>query len=544
MKKIVLIVLLALYQVTHLFAQPKVETSRPFDEPGNGWNKLLQLKNGSTFFFHFNKKDGIDVVVYDKTRKQVAERTLESNVWDAGTIKRTSVVGLYDIAGQAAIFLTQIEHGQTILYRVCLDAATGKIASEKEIGRLPPLSFGTNFDIQHHGVKPPTMVVEKDPVSDNYATVVFNPGAEKPEERMEVVQYDGNHNEINRAFYNSPGDKYKYLDYLGMAVDGDRLFLSVYVYNTDRSGGEEARVAVAKLNKGEKEFKQVLHEFKEKFDNTTALFQYNKATDRVQMLTFSLLEAKTDRLRNTKTYYYLACLTAIKGEDLTVDYVKQVVEQKANDYFHNKLGKTKELEGTLQQMILNKDNTVTVLTERLHSGNDRMFFGNIGITIYDQKGEEADGYAILKAQGGKGNVQTFELARRQKGLWSALDVSKNSHFVGDANNMNVFMSYDYINSDKSKYIIFNDLPKNADEEEDEEHTKVTSVSYTNTMCYKLEGGALTRSYLFGTPKDDDHNNFCFIEASNYLKETNTYATIMMARNGKDKVAKIAWVTFD
>lgn len=55
-----------------IFAQQfKTEKSAAFEEPEFGWNKLLQLKNGNTFFFHSTRRDGIEVTVYNKQRKQI-----------------------------------------------------------------------------------------------------------------------------------------------------------------------------------------------------------------------------------------------------------------------------------------------------------------------------------------------------------------------------------------------------------------------------------------------------------------------------------------
>ena len=69
MKSIIFFVLLSL-QVGTLTAQYHVEKSAEFDEPDFGWNKLLQLKNGNTFYFHSTKKDGMEVTVYNKQRKK------------------------------------------------------------------------------------------------------------------------------------------------------------------------------------------------------------------------------------------------------------------------------------------------------------------------------------------------------------------------------------------------------------------------------------------------------------------------------------------
>jgi len=394
------------------------------------------------------------------------------------------------------------------------------------------------------GVSMPDFHVEKDPNSDFYAVEALNSFAHESDKRIEVIHYDGTHHEINRAFYNAPEDNYKYIKYLGMAVDGERLFMCTYAYNTTASGGKDARVIVSKLSKGSKDFKQVQLEFEEKFNSTEALFVYNKSIDRIQLLTLALERSKTHFFSSTTTNYYAAVFTSIKPEDVTVEFTKPIVEQKVNDYFHNQLGKSKDYEGNIQNMVINKDNTVTLLTEEItviahtytsgHTSSTTYTtrLGNIGLTVYDTKGDEVNGYAILKAQSAKGIMREFHMANKNRGFWAS------------TNNINSFLSYDYINSDKSKYIVFNDLPTNTEGDEDDKHKTVAYISKTNTICYKLDNGALSKFYLFGTPKDDDQSKFCYIEASNFLKETNTYATILMERDGRDKQAKIAWVTFE
>ncbi len=106
------------------------------------------------------------------------------------------------------------------------------------------------------------------------------------------------------------------------------------------------------------------------------------------------------------------------------------------------------------------------------------------------------------------------------------------------------MSFDYVNTDKARYILFNDAPKNIEKDATDKRTAVQAVSNTHTMCYKLDNGKVTRSYLFGEPKDDNTNSFSYIEASNYQKETKTYATIVVERVKRDKETRIVWVKFE
>lgn len=53
----------------------KQDKSVAFEEP-LGWSKLVQLKNGNTFFVEFTKKEGINVMLFDATRKKITSEKL------------------------------------------------------------------------------------------------------------------------------------------------------------------------------------------------------------------------------------------------------------------------------------------------------------------------------------------------------------------------------------------------------------------------------------------------------------------------------------
>ena len=56
MNKFYFLCMALLVNITLLHAQsPRIEKSEAFDEPAAGWNKVLQLKSGNTFYFHFTK---------------------------------------------------------------------------------------------------------------------------------------------------------------------------------------------------------------------------------------------------------------------------------------------------------------------------------------------------------------------------------------------------------------------------------------------------------------------------------------------------------
>ena len=167
--------------------------------------------------------------------------------------------------------------------------------------------------------------------------------------------------------------------------------------------------------------------------------------------------------------------------------------------------------------------------------------GPIGISVISDTGAELRGYAISKKQEADGRLPLLYINERSKGRFM---YPQKITIGGSKGNSNEFLSFDYVNTENANYIIFNALPGNADKEEENEKRKtVKSVSATNTMCYKLGEPKLDKFYLFGEPDDKRSSTFCYIESSDYNKDMNTYATIIVERDGRSKSAKIAWIKF-
>ena len=227
MKKTLLSLLAALFACAAFAQQFKIEKSESFDEPDYGWCKILQLKGGNTFYFHTQNKEGIEVVVFDQKRKKIAEKTIEGRLWDNRKLKSTEILGLYEINGEPVLFMLQADDREPTLYRLRFNPANGALVKEEEVGRLPKVSPFAGYAVVFGNAEPSNIYVDKDPASDNYAVIFFNGFAHNPSERIKVQQFDGTHKKINEAFYESPDKDFKYLMYIGSAVDGNRFFMSM-----------------------------------------------------------------------------------------------------------------------------------------------------------------------------------------------------------------------------------------------------------------------------------------------------------------------------
>jgi hypothetical protein len=529
-------------------AQPiNIQYSEAFDEPGDGWNKVLQLKNGNTFFFHFTKRDGIDVTVYNKERKVISEKNLTSELWEPGKMKKSMIEGLYEIGGQPVIFLHQTIGRTPTLFRIKLNANTGEIDGEKQIAVLGKYGAGAAWAMAYGGVEAKDFYIEKDPYSDAYAVINYNSFADESDEKIELIHYNienGNHKIVNRAFFDPGG--FKHSRFIGMAVDGDkRVVVSVYGYNK-KFLATDSRVIISRLSKGEKNFVTKSIDMTDDFRETTAVMEMNPGTGMIQMMTLTYMKSKSKFFSGVTSNYYLTLMHYIDPESLYIVSTKPVMSDKVVEYakrFHGK----KPYAGLPQQMVINKDNSTTILQEETYKEivtqngkvvSVKTFLGSVGISQLDTKGNETDGYAVNKVQMAMGDIDPLYISHKSKGHWF---YRRGGPLVFDNN---AFMSFDYLNTDKNSYIIFNDYLSNYHQDEDERKKKVvTTINNASTICYRLNNGKIERSFLFGAPKEDNECKHTYIESSHYQKDDNTYAALIIDRDGKKKEAKIAWVKF-
>lgn len=543
----------ALFTTNVTKAQPSdVKYSAEFDEPENGWNKLMQLSNGNTFLFHFSK-EGIGVTVYNANRQHSGKKLLQGKAWEPRKMGASTIEGLFEIGGKPVIFLNQLLDRTPTLFRIVLDPNTGAVEKEEKISELQRYGAGAGYAMAFGNVEQADFRVEKDVESDCYAVINFNSFAKESNDRIEVVHYNGSHKEINRAKYDAQG--FKYINIVGLTVFSDKqAILCTYGFNTEASGGKDSRVIVSKLKVGETAFTHKQLEYTDDFKNTEAIMQYNPGTGMIQLLTLTQTSSKGGGMfSNKSTTYYQTLLNLIDPESLFIVASKNGSSTEANDYAKTKLGLERGYFGLPQNMVINPDNSTTILSEEMTqqtiyssrgATSYRTYLNNIGIVDFDTKGAEQSGVVLPKEQMANGIIEPLYMYNKSKGFWSFRGSMQTGWGIGVVNN-NAFLSYDYVATPTSRYVIYNDYPENLEKKHEGKYNRMKAVVYisdANTMCYKLTNGKPEEFYLFGAPKDDRESRFCYIESSHYNATTKSYATLLMERDGRKKMAKVAWVT--
>lgn len=549
MKNLVFTLLAILYAVGSFSQAKNVVYSAPFDEPEKGWYKVMQLSNGNTFFFNFNNADGVEVTVYKPDRKIAGRKKLTSTVWDPKNLKNSTMEGIYEIAGQPVIFLQQLNDRKPQLFRIQLNPENGTIIKQQKIGELPKYSLMSGYAMAYGGVDQEDFIVEKDPYSDAYAVVHYNSFSKESDKRIELVHYaveNGEHKEITRSFYNS--QNFKFTNYIGMVVSGEKaVHLAAYGYNTASSGGKDSRVIISRIRKGETAFTNVNLEFTDDFKETDGLMNYNPETGIIQLLTLTLVKSKGN------TNYYLSLMSYIDPESLQIIKKTIISYEGLNAYIKSKRIGEDVFDPLPANMILNNDNTTTLLFEEIgqhaiNSSSTEVRFGRIGVITLDNTGKDIEAYAIMKGQIATGHpMEKLYLAKRGKGLWSYVTRRGATMYTPQDNRS--FYSFDYINTaSNSTYIIYNDNTNNysngAAITDANKMESIKAVSESVATYRKIQPSKITSGYFFGRNANDDQTAFCNVESAHFRKETGVYATLMVKRYKKEKKAYIAWVTLE
>ncbi|MCW3463915.1 hypothetical protein [Chitinophaga nivalis] len=550
---------LASFARTSGVTQPQVVRSSAFEEPEQGASRLLLMKNGHTLFFHFTLRKGINVTVYNPQHEAQPVVNNRLSSWSNRRMVLADLKGIYEINGEAVVFLQQYVHRRPSLYRLVFDSNTGQLKEEKLIADLAPLRLTRGYRYTYGGMRISEFELRKDPVSDYYAVSMLT--YEKGEERIRVLHFDPQHQVINKGDFAVPARDFKYLNMADMYVNGgNNVFLAAFAFNMELSFLQSSRFAIASLAKGTEGFKTAwLPDVRDKRLRDAAL-KFNTADKNVYLL--SALYTPGTRLepimsRNMLERFALL-MHVIDPEQLTVKQHYFVAHPQLNEYAKTHLKYKRNYQGVIQDFYLHPDGGTTLLLEEMDifqetikdgmltdrrardrfdtHNNYKTRLGEIGITRLDADGKEAESYAIAKGQENEGGMQLFMQHKRRQSRWNFRDNAFTSNLSG-------FYSYDYFRKDNKDYVIYNDYAGNTKNREEDYRSKydVRVVSNSNTVFAVYDGKQIVKNYLFGQPDENASNRFCHLEMIARKEDSNSFATMMVEKSGHQKQAYIVWV---
>jgi len=550
MKRIIpLIILLFSFQQL-ASAQFKILAESPaFEEPEEGFGRLLLLKNGNTVLIqiHREQKDGIEMRIYNKEHVETLKKHIKAR--PGGDYATESVNGIFEINGDVAILITAIIEKKPTLFRIVLNAATGDLKTMKKIAET-----GKHLIDEENPLFNP-FLVRKDPLSDYYAVAISHDREEAPtDEQVEVMLYKGRHEEISRADYALSDNKYGLLQLHDLVVyNGETVGLLGYAYSyNDVLKRREGNLVLLKLEKNEHTLKLSMPDLMKGSQIDGGIIRYNPVTGKLILLGCALMDDDTEKETKKKVTpgpeiitegntekKYIAFAAFANPATMSIEKVFDVFPAAASERRKKLFKDKKAFSGMPQNLFLNADGGFSIVYEHLVTyipvGSNiflhTVHLGDIAVSTFNREGIMQTSALVPKEQRMYPSwLEPFYHSRR--------DNTGNPLLHGQQ-----FKSFAYLNTGNKNYILLNDTERNIDELKSGSMITIMAVGACDAFYYPIDGRNTLpdRQYVFGNEKDKRTFKLAAFTISDYDQANNIYVTMQVENGIRGKNTKVIWL---
>jgi hypothetical protein len=345
-----------LFQVLAI-AQFKVVAEGPlFNEPESGYARILQMKDGNTLCLYISPDETIDVSIYGTDHTRKTQKHLEPAL---GRTRGFRVNSCFEIAGNAVLFISEVNDKHPVLYRVVIDGNTGELKNEDKIAEADRYSSRYRSIIPEY--RPDSsFFVRKDPDSDHYGLVTLHTNDKSAGRRsIEVVMYDERHKELNKNYYVPPFARYRYFDYLDMAVIGEKVSIVGFGYDQIAEDYKDGQLVIATLDKTADHIVANDVPVRDGQIVDSAVVKYNPVTKK-------LLVLGTSHIQGTKKDQYNGFLAILDPYTQKVEKEVSIYPEKVNARKTELFGHKHPFAGMPQQLYINSDGGFSIIYEELN----------------------------------------------------------------------------------------------------------------------------------------------------------------------------------
>lgn len=489
-----------------VFGQIKIVSQSPvFGEDENvGIQRVLLMKNGNTFYLGLSKKS-LTVRVYGPKFTVKTTKQLHPHLGKGSSFK---VKGLYDMNGDVVVLVSAVDNHQVVLQRLIIDGKTGTLKEEDKIGELEKVSYFKLGGVAFADVPEPDFFSEAMPEGNGYAVIAMNSFQPDRNKRVAVSIYGPDSKELSHAFYKSPEEKYKFMQYLGLApLEKDKLGVLAYGYNTRASGGKECELLFGTLKTGDT-LLTIDRLGTSRMPSSSSAARYNPVSKKMMLLE----------------------IVAKEGYSATVI---DPFEKTAS----TKLPVGKNQSGVPQNLFANEDGSFSVVYEKLS------FLQSSNASAYDME----DYSVSVLASNGQGELQHYKIPRhhirvnmmRFASFYNAYEIFEMAY-----KQFSPLEAFNYLSAGGNNYLFYNEDADNIERIKDGKGPrKVKSMDDCDAFYYTLSGekDIPAADYLFVKPSEKrDHDKGLF-KACDYNADSKIYVVVKAEERGKDLSWRLVWM---
>ncbi len=506
-----------------LARENKSEMSKPLDISLKGWNRVLYMNNGTTLLFHSEPSHMIQVKVFDSARNEKLGREDNYRVLDHFGFNEPVIKGVYEINGEAVLFIDQQINSRHCLVRLRYDASNGRLIEEKKIAESRSANKRMEFYVIKH----------KD--EENYA-VLFSTDISYPRSSdIYMVYFDKTHTALKEVQLEVNRKKFDYLKVLGaeaqpngilvsLGLDKTRVWASPHdAPITEGSGVYDHFVRFFYIPKDSAKPLTTMINVSETVYPSFGLYTYNSFARTINYLLYNshaiAYEFGLDGFHGVIT----STLFLKMDEEKLAGSLRQLKNNLANNHLKSETDTSKYFAGIPAKMVTNENGLTTIISEAYISHKDQSTASRydtsyttlrIGITQTDDDGRELWGTVLPCGQ-------YYSLMPRE---------SYSYHF-------NSFRTY---SRGKDFFILFNDYDHNFNNSLKEPGYTINNYENTNAFYYKLNSKKeVTKNYVFGLPAKNEFK-CTFIDADYFNEHTGGYAALIQYKKGETVTVRMAW----
>ena len=513
----------------------------------NGINKVLCMKSGYTLLFHFEINKPLTVIVYDSLHNRVANRTVASDLLDAILLPTSSFKGLYEINGEAVLFLQQQRMGRHTLIRLRFNARSGQLTAEDRVGRS-------------HGIaKPMRFFVLRNKVEDGYAILFAEDIPQFRKCAIQLAYYNKIHTEYKRVYLDPGRKNYDFLTVTGAEALPQGICVSLGLSTMLVNGTGTSTESTARYN-------HYLHVFyipdgsdqpiSRKADLSTEILpyyttcSYNPFAGTINVLLLSYREAfYRYGVEMRPTAFISNLLFRLDEHDLTGNY-SWLRNKLANSLLLEKTDTAAMFAGLPVRIITNNNGLSTIVSESYdrymnaenytRSRAFETYLGSICITQVDDTGREIWGTVLPRSQ----------YYRSYRHYYRPVDLAKRWQEQAMFNDLppqiteRQFLSAAVYNRGDNYYIIYNDCGKNIRNTIASPGDTLYASELANACYYRMDRKhEVTKEYLLGEPLSKEYKS-CYVEGGDFDEQRGVYASLIRYKRGSYVSLRMAWVTLD
>ncbi len=528
----------------------KYDVSPPTDLKQTGVNKVLCMKNGNTMLFHFEPGKPLIVKVFDSVHKEVASQKILCRILDLYILKDVIFKGLFEINGEAVLFMEQEHLSKTGLVRLRF-GSRGELTEEILVRNSRSVSKRTYF------------YVVKNKEEDNYSILFCEDVAPMKECQMDIVKYGKDHQTISDIPLELDRKKYDDLQVTGAEATtaGTCVMITLSNLETNQTAshpGEFDRppsiydrfLAVFYIAPNSTTPKMKMAHLGTNVFPLHTYCTYNAVAQTFNILLCSYSDVLYKFGNEVRPTVYTSDLLLTMSKEEPGMSFKWITNTDANNYLNEHSSAGKKFEGLPVYLSTNRNGLSTSVFESfyryhnlesyVHQHLYETYLENIAITQFDDDGNEIWGAVLPKTQYYK-SYEHYYYANHLSRNW------QQDRIFGDSPPevyARQFVSLNTYSHNSNFYVIYNDVNKNFNNTLDHPGDTVYTFDGTNTCCYKInKQKEVTKSYLFGAPGTDEYKA-SFIEGADFDEQRGVYAALVQYKKGEDISLCMAWSKLD